>query len=118
MAGTAHFLMPEWFDRIVPTWIPNARAATMISGAAELAGAVGVLVPSTRIAAGYGLILLLVAVFPANVQMLQMARDDNAAGWYQLMLWARLPLQLLLIAWVWTATVRGGSTPPLRGRNR
>lgn len=107
LTGTAHFAVPGWFDQIVPPWIPDARAATLISGGAELAGAVGVLLPATRVAAGYGLILLLLAVFPANVHMLQMARDSNAALWYQAALWVRLPLQLLLMMWVWKAVIRG-----------
>ena len=106
IAGTAHFLVPAWFDQIVPTWVPNARVATLASGAAEIAGGLGLLLPVTRRAAGVGLIALLLAVFPANVNMLQMARASDGALWYQAALWARLPLQALLIWWVWTAAVR------------
>jgi uncharacterized membrane protein len=105
-AGTAHFLAPAWFDQIMPPWVPNARLATLLSGAAEIAGGLGVLIPSTRVAAGWGLIALLLAVFPANVHMLQMASQSNAALWYRAALWARLPLQALLIWWVWRAAVR------------
>jgi uncharacterized membrane protein len=105
-AGTAHFLAPAWFDQIMPPGVPNARAATLLSGAAEIAGGVGVLLPSTRVAAGWGLIALLLAVFPANVHMLQMASQSNAALWYRAALWFRLPLQALLIWWVWRAAVR------------
>lgn len=94
--------MPGWFDRIVPPWVPNARVATLLSGAAEIAGAVGLLIPYTRSAAAWGLIALLVAVFPANVQMLQLARASGADAWYVALLWARLPLQALLVWWVWT----------------
>ncbi len=106
VSGAAHFLVPAWFDQIVPTWVPNARLATLASGAAEIAGGLGLLLPATRRAAGVGLIALLLAVFPANVNMLQMARATDATGWYQAALWARLPLQALLIWWVWTAAVR------------
>ena len=77
-----------------------------ISGVAELAGAVGLLVPSLRVYAGYGLIALLIAVFPANVYMLQLARESNASAAYQLVLWMRLPMQPLLIWLVWQAAVR------------
>ena len=45
VAGVAHFLGPAWFDQIVPSWVPNARLATYVSGAAELAGAIGLLLP-------------------------------------------------------------------------
>ena len=106
VSGAAHFLVPAWFDQIVPTWVPNARLATLASGAAEIAGGLGLLLPATRRAAGVGLIALLLAVFPANVNMLQMARASEGALWYQAALWARLPLQALLIWGVWTAAVR------------
>lgn len=106
VAGIAHFVVPAWFDRIVPAWVPNARLATLVSGAAEVAGAIGLLVPATRVAAGWGLILLLIAVFPANVHMLQLARATQASAAYLTALWVRLPLQPLLIWWVWRAAVR------------
>ena len=77
-----------------------------ISGIAELAGAVGLMIPSLRRAAGICLLVLLVCVFPANVNMLQMARESNATAAYKLILWMRLPLQPLLIWLVWEAAVR------------
>jgi uncharacterized membrane protein len=107
IAGIAHFIGPSWFDQIVPSWVPNARLATYVSGVAELAGAIGLLIPATRAAAGWGLITLLVAVFPANVNMLQMARASVASSTgYVAGLWIRLPLQPLMIWWVWKAAVR------------
>ncbi len=106
VAGVAHFAVPAWFDQIVPTWVPNARMATLLSGAAEMAGGIGLLVPVTRRVAGVGLLLLLLAVFPANVNMLQMARATDSATWYVAALWARLPLQALLLWWVWKAAVK------------
>jgi uncharacterized membrane protein len=106
VAGVAHFAVPAWFDQIVPAWVPNARMATLVSGAAEIAGGIGLLLPATRRLAGVGLLLLLLAVFPANVNMLQMARATDAATWYVVALWARLPLQALLLWWVWKAAVR------------
>lgn len=109
VAGIAHFVVPAWFDRIVPAWVPNARVATLVSGAAEIAGAIGLLIPTTRVAAGWGLIGLLLAVFPANVHMLQMARAAQASAQYLTALWIRLPLQPLLMWWVWRAAVRGGT---------
>ncbi len=111
VAGVLHFVMPRPFDAIVPPWLPaffpDARTLVYASGVAELAGAAGLLLPATRSLAGWGLILLLVAVFPANVQMLLMARASNAAWWWTMALWVRLPLQALLIWWVWKAAVRG-----------
>jgi uncharacterized membrane protein len=107
IAGVGHFVMPAWFDRIVPTWVPNARMATYLSGVAEIAGAIGVLYAPTRRAAGIGLIALLVAVYPANINMLQMARASAASStMYLAILWMRLPLQPLMVWWVYGAAVR------------
>jgi uncharacterized membrane protein len=99
-AGVLHFAVPHFFLRIVPTWVPDATLAVRLSGVAELAGAVGLLMRATRLAAAWGLAALLVAVFPANVHMLQLARASGSSAGYQAMLWARLPLQPLLIWWV------------------
>jgi uncharacterized membrane protein len=75
-----------------------------ISGACEIAGGLGLLVPRVRQAAGVGLIALLIAVFPANIQMLLDARAEGAVRWMQVLLWLRLPLQPLLMGWVWRIT--------------
>ena len=86
----------------MPPGLPMpARSATLISGAAELAGGVGLLLPATRPAASWGLAALLVAVFPANILMAQHAEKfAPIPAWA---LWARLPLQPLLIWLVWRA---------------
>ena len=106
LAGVSHFVVPDAFQRIVPSWLPNPRLMVYVSGVAEMAGAVGLLVPSLRVYAGVGLIALLIAVFPANINMLQLARESNASAAYQLILWMRLPLQPLLIWLVWQAAVK------------
>lgn len=114
-AGVLHFVSPEPFDRIVPPGLPlTARTATLLSGAAELAGGLGLLHPATRPAARLGLLALLVAVFPANVYMAQQAeRFEPLPAWG---LWARLPLQPLLMWAVWRAGRRRvqthGRAPP------
>ena len=111
-AGVLHHVIPGWFDRIVPAWIPDARAATLWSGAAEILGGIGVLIPATRRYAGLGLIALLIAVFPANINMLQMAHASaESSTAYMVALWIRLPLQLLMIWWVWRAAVSGPPRP-------
>ena len=107
-AGSMHFVKPSWFVRIVPPWLPAPLALVLISGAFEALGGVGILVPVTRVAAGWGLIALLVAVFPANVQMLLDAHAANASRLWQGMLVARLPLQPALIYWVYKAAVKFG----------
>ncbi len=103
-AGINHFRHPDLYLGMMPPWLPWPEAMNVISGAAEIAGGIGVLLPWTRRAAGWGLIALLIAVFPANIQMaLNGFPGTDLPAW---MLWARLPFQPLLIAWVWWACVR------------
>lgn len=105
-AGIGHFVMTDAFVGIVPSWVPAPRMMVYLSGVAELAGALGLLLPATRAAAGWGLIAMLLAVFPANINMLQMARETHASLGYELLMWMRLPLQPLLIWLVWNAAVK------------
>lgn len=106
-AGILHFLHPARYAGIVPYMLPHKLLLVYLSGLSELAGGIGVLFPQVRILAGRGLVLLLIAIFPANVQMLVSARAANAPHWFEAILWLRLPVQGLLIAWVWRATLYG-----------
>jgi uncharacterized membrane protein len=74
------------------------------SGALEIAGGLGLLDERTRRVAGIGLVLLLVEVWPANVEMLLDAQADKKPTWWLALLWTRLPVQLVLSAWVWRAS--------------
>lgn len=111
VGGIAHFVATEIEMRIVPPYIPWPRAAVLVSGVFELAGAIGLLFPATRRVAGIGLFALTVAVTPANVYMLQRADLFDIPIW---ILVARLPLQLVLLALIWwsTAPGRDGSLQP------
>lgn len=101
VAGLLHFIAPGMYERIMPPYLPLHRELVYLSGACEVAGGLGLFPRRTRAAAGIGLILLLFAVLPANVQMLLDARAaGKPSGWVSL-LWLRLPLQLVLVAWVW-----------------
>lgn len=100
-AGVFHLLTPGRLVGILPPWVPWPEAMVAISGVAELAGAIGLASPRTRAAASRGFIALLVAVFPANVQMLINAHHAHASSWWLIALWIRLPLQPLLIWLIW-----------------
>ena len=99
-AGALHFLAPGAYERIVPSYLPLHRELVYLSGALEIAGGMGLFAERNRSFAGIGLVLLLLAVWPANLQMLLEARAAGKPSWWLGLLWARLPLQLLLIAWV------------------
>jgi uncharacterized membrane protein len=112
IGGVAHFVALEAEMRIVPPWIPWPRAAVMVSGVFELLGAAGLLWRPTRRAAGIGLLLLTVAVTPANVHMLQQAADYPAVPHWALVL--RLPLQaVLLVLIAWSSGVFPRRRPPV-----
>jgi uncharacterized membrane protein len=103
-AGVLHFVYPKAYRAIVPRWLPARGLLVAISGVCEIAGGIGVVVPGVQRAAGLGLVALLIAVFPANVQMLIDARAKGARWPALLMLWLRLPVQPLLALWVWRVT--------------
>jgi uncharacterized membrane protein len=103
-AGVSHFTQPASFEAIVPSWLPAPLLLVYVSGVCEILGGLGALLPVTRSLAGYGLVALLIAVFPANVQMAIDADRWLAQGVPTWALYVRLPLQLLLVAWAWWAT--------------
>ena len=105
-AGIMHFVIPRSYAAIMPVWVPSPTAMVYLSGVLEIAGGLGVLFPKTRRLAGMGLIALLIAVFPANVQMLANAMEDSASPLYLAVLFLRLPLQPLMFVWVYRVAVR------------
>ncbi len=107
--GVNHFAMPRAYRQIVPPWTSRwatAETVVAVSGVAEVAGGLGVLAPRTRRPAGLWLIALLAAVFPANLHMaLHPEEFRRIPRWA---LYARLPLQPLMMWWAWRATRVGG----------
>jgi len=98
-AGTLHFLFTRRYVAIMPPYLPAHRELVLLSGAAEIAGGIGVLAPvvPVRRAAAWGLIALLIAVMPANIYMVtDYQRFANIPLWVLVL---RLPLQLPLIYW-------------------
>jgi uncharacterized membrane protein len=105
LAGVWHFVHPATYLAIMPPQLPQPLALVYASGVFEMLGGLGLLLPATRQAAGWGLLALLVAVFPANVYMALIHEQLGIPGWVA---WGRLPLQLPLLWWVWRASgVRG-----------
>lgn len=104
VAGILHFIFPSAYMKVMPSWLPAHLILVLVSGGFEILGGIGVLIKPLRRLAGYGLILLSLAVLPANVQMLLNALADGTATVWLVLLALRLPLQLLLIFWIWRAT--------------
>ncbi|MBK8447484.1 MAG: hypothetical protein IPL41_12630 [Micropruina sp.] len=95
--GVLHFAAPKKFDAIIPQELPVApRTLTYASGVAELAIGAGLLHPRTRRAAALAAAALFVAVYPANLNTLRVVADKPLP--YRVIAWARLPLQVPMIA--------------------
>jgi uncharacterized membrane protein len=110
IGGIAHFVATATEMRIVPPYIPWPRATVLVSGVFELLGALGLLHPSTRRAAGVGLFALTMAVTPAHIYMLRRSDLFDVPYWALVL---RLPLQaalLVLIAWSTAAPHVGSHT--------
>ncbi len=102
LAGANHFAMPAFYERMMPPYLPWPRGLVAVSGVCEMLLGALVLVPRTRVAAAWGLVALLVAVFPANVHMATHPADFPEFN--PVNLWLRLPLQGELIAWAYWFT--------------
>ena len=111
-AGAMHFARPAAYLRIMPPFIPAPRAMVYISGAAEIAGGLGLLIRRVRRLAAWGLTVLLIAVFPANIYMAAEHVQVTANPLPAWLLWGRLALQPLMIWWgLWSAQPPSPSLP-------
>ncbi len=101
VAGILHFVATDAYVSIMPDYLPLHRELVYISGIIEVLCGLGLLWPKTRQAAGTGLILLYLAVLPANINIA--LQEIQPAGFHipAFLLWARLPLQLVFIYWAW-----------------
>lgn len=102
LAGINHFRKPEPFAAIVPGFLPGKLPIVYVSGIAEILLGTLILFRSTRRIAGTGIIILLIAIFPANIKMaIDFVGSDNRYAWLTI---ARLPLQFVLIWLAWWST--------------
>lgn len=110
VAGILHFTRTGFYLAIMPPYLPFHLALVYISGFFEIVGGVCLLIPALSRFAGYGLVALLVAVFPANVNMAINEVSIGDTSFPPLLLWLRLPLQFALIALVLWCTKRSEGT--------
>ena len=102
VAGVNHFINPGFYQKIMPPWLPWHYSFIYISGVCEIAFGLLLIPKQTRKPAAWGIIALLVAVFPANIQMMaNYQHEHNPYLWVAIL---RLPLQLLLIWWAYLYT--------------
>lgn len=102
-----HFVIPRRYEAIMPPYLPRHREAVQVSGVAEIVGGAAVVPAATRRIARWWLLGLLVAIFPANLHMAvnpEQVKGLDIERFPRWLLWARLPLQPLMMWWVWTAT--------------
>jgi uncharacterized membrane protein len=101
LAGANHFRVPGFYKKMTPDFLPFVSAINYISGVVEILGGIGLMIPATRVYAAWGLIILLVAVFPANINM---ALHPEQWHFSKTGLYIRLPLQLVFIWWTYQYT--------------
>ena len=101
-AGINHFAHPKMYLRIMPPYVPYHSVMVMISGVAEIVLGLLLLFPATRVMAAWGIVVMLVLIFPANIQMaIDFYRKQNPYLWVAVL---RLPLQFVLIWWAYRYT--------------
>lgn len=103
VAGVLHFIVPELYVQIVPPIFPAPLALVYLSGLAEIAVGIGLLIPQTRQHAAWATVALLLAIFPANVYMathgIVIEGMPGGGDPSEFVRWGRLPLQGVLILW-------------------
>jgi uncharacterized membrane protein len=102
VAGSLHFMKPHFYLLIMPSYLPFPLALIYISGACEIALGALILIPQYTQFAAWGIIALLIAVFPANVNMV--LHPEIFPQVSELACWCRLPIQGLLILWAYAYT--------------
>lgn len=101
LAGINHFINPGFYTKMLEGFLPYPRLLVDLSGVAEIVLGIGVMIPATRKVSAWGIIALLVAVFPANINMAVHYTNWGLNPWP---FYARLPIQLLLIYWAYRYT--------------
>ena len=95
LIGISHFTGPNWYVQIVPPYLPYKLELVYISGLFEILFGGMLLFKKTRFLAGWGLILLLIAVYPANIYLAQ--TNGAAMNTTPLIAWGRLPVQFIFV---------------------
>jgi uncharacterized membrane protein len=114
LQGINHFVLDEEMARWIPSWLPAPLLMVHLSGIAEIVLGLALFVPRLRRLAGWGIVALLIAVFPANIEMAR--RPEMLPHVPEVLLWIRLPLQLVFMWWVWASVLAIEPPGPRRER--
>lgn len=98
-AGLMHFWKPKAYMKIMPAYIPSHLFMVYLSGVLEVLFGALVMIPETQTIGAWGIIAVLIGVFPANIDMALKYKGKKL--WLKVSLWLRLPVQLWLIYWAW-----------------
>ena len=107
LVGALHFIYTKKFVQIVPPFIPLPKAMVYLSGFFEILGALGLLIPKYQRKAAFGLVILLLAVFPANIYMAVKNIQLGGIMNNSILQWIRIPFQCIFIWWVLWCTEKG-----------
>ena len=106
VAGALHFVIPEFYLAMMPSFIPFQQFFIVLTGIAEMAGAIGIQIPKLRRLSGILMMILLVAIFPANIYVAIMQPSLPTLEYSAASMWWRLLLQPLFILWIWFVSVK------------
>lgn len=104
--GIGHFLLTKPMAGMLPAWVPGRILLVYVTGVVEIAAGVAVLVPRLRRTVGWGLIVMLILFLPVNVYAALNRIEFGGHEWGPVYLLIRVPLQLVLIGWIWWMAVR------------
>ena len=102
LAGLNHFRNPRLYHKIIPPYFPKPKLLNYFSGIAEIILGIGLCIPITSVISAWGIIFLLIAVFPANLFMY--SNKKAGMGLPKIVLFIRLPLQIVLMIWAYYYT--------------
>ena len=100
--GINHFINQKYYLAIMPPYVPWHKTAVILSGVAEILLGAMLFIPSLTRLASWGIIILLIMIFPANIHMA--INSELYKNYHPLVLYLRLPIQFVLIAWAYWYT--------------
>jgi len=111
IAGANHFIMPDFYLAMMPSFMPFKEFFVVVTGIAEIVLGIAIQFPAIRRRAGMSLIGLLIAIFPANIYVALVQPPLPNLDYTPESMWWRLLLQPLFIVWIWWVTVKASPVP-------